>query len=71
MLQARDQEARKSIAISAGIRCVESALEPHNDRSKPIFGEFDRAGCPESRNRFPDVAFFMNACSMLIGLAGF
>jgi hypothetical protein len=46
-------------------------LEPHNYRTEPILGELNCAGCPESRNRFPDVAFFMNAGSMLIGLAGF
>ena len=50
---------------------MESALEPHKYRTGPVFGYLNRAGRSESRNRFPDVAFFMHACSMLIGLAGF
>ena len=50
---------------------MEFALEPHKYRTDPVPGELNRAVCPESRNRFPDVAFFMHASSMLIGLAGF
>ena len=46
-------------------------MEPHKYRTDPVPGELNRAVCPESRNRFPDVAFFMHAGSMLVGLAGF
>ena len=71
MLEVRYHEAQKAIAISTGMRCVESALEPQKYRTSPVFGKLNRAGCSEFGNCFSDVTFFMHACSMLIGLAGF
>ena len=70
-LEVRYLESTERIASSTVIGNVESALKPHKYRTDPIPGELNCTGCPESRNRFPDVAFFMHACSMLIGLAGF
>jgi hypothetical protein len=67
----RGMDARNRIANSAVIDNVGSALEAQKYRTDPVPGEWSRTGWSASGNRFPHVAFFMHACSMLIGLAGF
>jgi hypothetical protein len=64
------QGSPKRIAILTVIDNVVSALEAHKYRTDPILGELNRAVCPESGDCFMDVALFMHACSMLVGLAG-
>src|ERR1700676_3500735 len=47
------------------------ALEANYDRAEPIFREVNDAAYSESRNRFTNVTFLVNALSVLVGTAGF